>query len=278
MTIQLNPAVLEHNQATANLFVSGLCILHFDINRRVWEINFLRNSDHTFTLNISGNGYNVSEEVGERLEVTTVDGIAPDWNQFPNGYWFSNERFNRGAAQGHDEDFRWVPDLANNWEFLLHGRPRRKPRLGPTIDSITKVELANVLFYTWLKTGYNLTLALGRVPSPIPFGETNETVGADIVCKAGGAIVIKLNGKEYRLPHVPNSPYTIELENTDSNPHQPPPPERIIGDFLLGDFYLYYDFVDVKQPIGFTYDVVCRLKLFKSDDCDCNPAFVSSFV
>ena len=280
MTATLSPDVLDHGQVTANLYLEGLAIMHFDHQVTTWEIDFLRNAKHTLLLSIEGNGHSgdpvvIDPSSPHDIEIIVEDGIAPDWAQFPNGYWFSNETFNRRADLGHPEDFRWVTDLANQSEFLLHGLVRKRTgTLGPSLTSISKVTVKDVIFYTKGKTEYVLTQALLGIPNQLPYGKTNTVVGADIVCADTGVVVIKIDGQVYqRLPHVPNSPYKISLENSESR-SSILPQERILGDFLVGDFFLFYDFLDV---LGLTYDMVCPLSLLHSDDCDCNVGFVSSF-
>lgn len=73
-----------------------------------------------------------------------------------------------------------------------------------------------------------------------------------------------------RLRHVPGSPYTIALVNSEITP----PSEQRADAFRSGDFHLYYDLLDVS---GIHYEMVCLKPLFVSDDCDCNPGFVSHF-
>ena len=277
----LSPTQLDHNLATANLYLEGLAIMHFDHAQTTWEINFLRNEKHTLLVRLNGNGHSnetltLDSDSPHEIEIIVEGGNAPNQAQFPNGYWFSDETFHRRADLGHPEDFRWVPDLANRSEFLLHGLVRRRPTgtLGPALSSVSKVSVSDVIFYTVGKTDYVQTQALLYVPSPFPFGKTNTVVGADILCADTGAVVIKIDGTEYkRLPHVPNSPYQITLENSES---RGPilPPDRVVGEFLVGDFNLVYDFLDVPF---LQYNMFCPKTVLRTDDCDCNVGFVSRF-
>ena len=279
MRIRLDPPELEHTQATANLTVEGLALTHFDKSKKTWEINFLRDKNHKFTLKVRGN---ITKEIVidaavKSIEVSTVKGRDPDFDQFPNGYWFSHELFIRPFDQGHDEDFRWVQNLANRAEFLLHARVRRRMegKLGGTIDSVTELSVPNVIFYTRQKTWYPLTPAIEDIPGIFPIGKTNTMIGADIFCEDKGEVVIAIDGKEWvRLPHVSGSPYQIEFENADTKRFPVPPDELIAKKFIKGDFALYYEFLDVT---GAKYDMLCPERVYRSSDCDCNPAFVSTF-
>lgn len=278
MAVTIAPAELNHIRATANLSVEGLAMTHFDAARRIWEINFLRNTDHTLTLVVSGNG--VFREIPidrtvQSISVSAVRGIMPDFEQFPNGYWFSNQFFLRRIDQGHPEDFRWVPDLANRFEFLLHAQVRPRDAISSsTIDSVTELTIPNVIFYTRQRTWYPLTQAIGPLVDPFALGKTNTMIGADIFCEDGGAVVIEIGGERWELPHVPGSPYQIEFENSDSKRFPVPPDQLIQGEFIKGDFALYYEFLDVA---GAHYDMLCPAEVYRSSDCDCNPSFVSHF-
>jgi hypothetical protein len=279
MTVRFDPAELNHHEATANLYVEGLALTHFDIRRTTWTINFLRNSDHTLTLSIRGNGVDKKitlDRTVKSLRVSTVDGVKPDFNQFPNGYWFSNQFFFRRTDLGHPEDFRWVANLANRAEFLLHALVRPGAiRSGSAIDAATELSIPDIVFYTHHRTDYPVTLSLSNLPDFLPLGRTNTTIGADILCKEGGAIVITINGRKLDpLPHVPGSPYQITFENSDDKRFPVPRNQLIENKFLKGDFGLYYEFVDV---FGAHYDMLCPSHVYYSSDCDCNPAFVSRF-
>jgi hypothetical protein len=274
MTALLNPAELNHNQATANLFIEGLSVTHFKKPQKTWEINFLRNAQHKLRLDVTGKDP-IYIEPGVPITISTVRGIVPDFEQFPNGYWFSNQQFNRITDQGHDEDFRWVPDLANRFEFTLHALVRNRETFGQGVDSINKLSVPNVVFFTREKTWYSLTQAVFNIPDILPYGRTNTTIGADIFCEEGGEVVIEIDGREYaRLRHVAGSPHQIEFENSDSA-HRPGEIIDIFGrKFIKGDFALNYGFLNV---IGIHYEMLCPSNVFHSDDCDCNPSFVSSF-
>ncbi len=276
----LNPAVLAHHRATANLYVEGLALTHFDLGTKTWDVNFLRNSDHTFTLVVSGNGFpedplRIDQSV-RSIRISTVNGIEPDFEQFPNGYWFSNQFFFRRTDLGHAEDFRWVPNLANRAEFLLHALVRPGAiKSGSAVDSVTELSIPNVVFYTKSRTDYPLTQSLLDIPDLLPIGKTNTTIGADILCDEGGAILIEIDGEEWaRLPQVSGSPYLITFENSDNKRFPVAPEELIAGEFIKGDFALYYEFLDV---FGAHYDMLCPKHVYKTSDCDCNPTFVSRF-
>jgi len=277
MALLLNPAEFNHHQATANLYVEGLAMTHFDIGTKTWEINFLRNSDHVFTLTVRGNSRDKQIEITphrQTMRVYTVRGIDPDFEQFPNGYWFSNQFFFRRADLGHPEDFRWVLNLANRAEFLLHGLVRPGAiSSGSIIDSVTKLTVPNVVFYTKSRTDYPLTQSMFDIPDFSPLGRTNTTIAADILCEE--EIVIEIDGEVWhRLPHVQGSPYEITFENSDSKRFPVPPEQLIEKKFIRGDFALYYEFLDV---VGGHYDMLCPDHVYHSSDCDCNPAFVSRF-
>lgn len=279
MALSLDPAQLVHHQATANLYVEGLALTHFDIPTKTWEINFLRNSDHVFTLTVRGNSRDKDVTITpnrQTIRVYTNGGIDQDFEQFPNGYWFSREFFFRRGDLGHPEDFRWVLNLANRFEFLLHGLVRPgELRSGSTIRSVTKLIVPNAIFYTKSRTDYPLTSAVLGIPDFAPLGRTNTTIGADILCREGGEIVIEIDGEVWhRLPHVPNSPYEITFENNDTKRFAVPPDQLIEKKFIRGDFVLYYEFLDV---VGAHYDMLCPDHVYHSSDCDCNPAFVSRF-
>lgn len=277
MSVQIDPAELEHTRATVVLSFEGLFITHFDPSAKTWEIDFLRNSHHTFAMSIMGNGVNTQQTIGSvpNIRITTVGGIAPDFGQFPNGYWFSNQIFSRPADLGHPEDFGWVPDLANLWEFPLHGRVSRRSTLGSRIDSNTMLSVANVILYTRSRTDYPLRQAVSNIPSPFIFGRTNKAIGADILCEDGGEVVIEIDGSApIHLPRVSGSPYVIEFENSDNRRLVTPPDQFIQDQFMIADFSLFYEFVDVS---GIEYDMLCEKRLIVSGDCDCNGGNVSRF-
>src|SRR5688500_8122807 len=102
MAAQLDPAELEHTEATANLSIDGLCIAHFN-REKTWEINFLRNDDHKLRLEVRGNGFHKPpieiDAAVASIKISTVGGKVPDFEQFPNGYWFSNATFPRFTDQ-----------------------------------------------------------------------------------------------------------------------------------------------------------------------------------
>ena len=278
MPVLLSPEPQNHQQATANIYIEGLGLMHFDLERRTWDITFPRNGDHKLILSIERNG---QEQIPSReidpgvssIEISAEGAIPPDWAQFPGGYWFSGS-FNRRGTNNHDEDFRWVTDLANFFELPLHGVVRRRSELGASFISLTTASVPNVIFYTKSTTFYELTLAPLGLPLFYTFGKTNRMVGADIFCEEGGAVIVKIDGTEYaHLPHMPGSPYEITMSNYEPF-GQKIPADRKVGEFKRADFRLYYELVDVFAG----YDMHCPVTVLHTRDCDCDVVRVSNIL
>ena len=274
MTALLNPPELPHDQATANLSVEGLALTHFDKASKSWEIEFLRNAYHDFELSITGRDPIDLRDV-ETITISTVRGIEPDFEQYPNGCWFSGQEFNRRRDEGHPEDFRWVPDFANRTEFPLHALVRRREVLGRDIRSVATLTIPNVVFYTKQKEALPLNQTVLGIPFFVLFGKTDKTIGADISCEEGGQIIITIDGNELDpLPHVPGSPHQIEFKNKDMRTEEGPVIEILGRSFVKGDFALTYQALNF---LGVQSEMLCEAPITKSGDCDCNPNTVSTF-
>ena len=272
MNVKLNPDPLPHGEATANLLIEGLSVMFFNDVARSWDVLFLRDEAHDFTLTIKGNGYRQKcpEKIDlktSRIEISATKPIAPDWNQFPRGFWF-RDPFGRRSSSSHPEDFRWVVDLSSS-ELPLHVSVQLKRTPG---KGLTRLNVGDVIFYTAARTDDELRLALFDGSFTLPFGKTNELVGADIRCENGGEVIVRIDGKECdRLPHVPGKPYTITLSNHEPQSNRIPD-EKVVGQYKRGDFRLYYDVLTVFGK----YDLFCPATVIRTRDCDCETVQVSS--
>jgi hypothetical protein len=273
MDIRLNPDPLPHQQAAANLYIEGLAAMFFNHRQRTWDVAFLRDTKHDFTLTIKNNGY---QQVcptkidlnTSRIEVYATKPVTPNWNQYPNGFWF-HDSFSRTSTTNHPKDFRWVVDLSNRTELPLHVAVWLRPRPG---KGRTVLTIGDAIFYTEAITSYELMVAPFGTALMRRFGKINELIGTDINCESGGEVVIKIDGRECdRLPYVPGSPYTITLSN-----HEPAtniiPDEKKRGNYKMGDFRLYYDLVGVLGQ----YDMFCPQTIIRTRDCDCETVQVSA--
>ena len=237
--------ILPHNEATATVTIDGLAICCFNRKETKWDLAFLHHRNkpaHRLILQVQE--LHRSERLPEQtrlLTFETVNGHYP--NGFPDGFFDNGRIRNRRVepvTQEEKENFRWVMDLEDPHD-VNHGNVTLKKPSFP----VTRAYIENAVFYTSARSPKELILLPdGQDPNqtanPTFYGKTNDEISADILCDAGGQVVIKIDGEEYlRLDHRPGNPWKICLTHLCAQF-----PTSKTG-FEKGDFHLFYDALNI---------------------------------
>lgn len=259
--------LLPHKDATANLSIDGLAICCFNSDRtpKRWEVGFLRHPAHHLTISaVRGSGTPKTYPIDPaalKIEFKTVNGRTPDYGHFKDGF-FDVEKLDRPkrkqkpADDDHKENFRWTLDLDDNND-VGHGRIKRlrRPIYGATVAYIY-----DALFYTLNQTPTSLYLVPeGEDPrilsqselDKLELGMTNDQLGADITCKAGGEVAIVVDGVVIaHLDHKDGEPWRVCLMNMRHHQMRDHETERARtpSDLEAGDFQLYYAAIETTKP------------------------------
>jgi hypothetical protein len=256
---------LPHNTATARIKMDGLAISCFNRARQLWEVGYLRHNQHghRLILDIDGNADTPIEFRSKRgiiIRFETIQGISP-FRDFPNGFFDRGLIANRKVApanQDESENFRWAINLEEPPPDIGHGRGHLVKSPFP----VTRAFIQNAVLYTLdlpvndlhrlLVSENGETMSAGEFNQK-KFGKTNNLIGADITCAAGGAINVVIEDDEKSkiipLPHRPGNPWQITLTNmrpetvaTDRDSHGGHGSVKALAAKpRKGDFHLYYD-------------------------------------
>lgn len=296
--------LLMHDDATANLIFDGLGICCFN-SQKIWEIGFLRDDNHDHDLILDIDGYPnmprpIVDEHGVVIRISAV-GATSQHTDYPKGYYGSGsiaDRKKRPTSLEQAEDFGWVIDLEKPGD-IDHGTGS----LTKPVYPVTRAFIENAVFYTQSRPTKRLHRLLeyedgiGLSDQEFEarmFGRTNDLIGADITCAAGGWINIEIRRAHGAsttigpLRHRHGNPWQISLTNMRGTPvrilRPGKNPHRGHGAGMTeshgrrkGDFQLYYrafKLVDERrrQTLWGYADTID----YKSGRTDCNMAFAGT--
>jgi|SRR6185503_15241385 len=298
---------LPHNNATATVIMDGLGICCFNHRRHLWEMGFLRHTqhDHKLTLHIKGVlSAPITFDPNDRdsvIRIETINGISP-YKDFPDGFFGSEPVGNRKKeltemSVDEKENFRWAINLEDPSDEMKHGKGKL---VKPHGSGVTRAFIAGAVFYTQQPGGKDLyKLTMSEDGSTMPereftahkFGKTNNLTAADITCASDGAVnVIIEDGHGHSriygpLPHRPGNPWQITLQNmrpgrvsfSGHEGHEGSHDETKTETDkrpVRGDYQLYYDAFDLvddlKQRVLWGYP-----EDNQSGRTDCNLVWVS---
>ena len=248
---------LPHNSATATVIIDGLGICCFNHRRQLWEVGFLRNTEHKHQLVLEIKRKLAREKQTKVIDpaetntirIETIGGISP-FKDFPNGF-FDYPRPDRKLEEtqmspDEKETFRWAVNLEDPSD-IDHGTGHLTLPEFP----VTRTFIQNAVFYTKKLPKNNLSRLLvsedGTTMSDPGFeerlfGKTNTLLAGDIACEPTGGVNVviedmKGNSTVIWLEHTPGNPWEITLNNMRMPGH--PVPHS--GNREQGDFQLYYD-------------------------------------
>lgn len=211
---------LSHENVTATVSITGVALGVYNPETKNFEVGFLRHDTHVLTLEVTqklAEGDSVKKFVidkNHRIFIDAENGIAPDQPIYKVG-----ENFSRDDPEHDREDFRWVVDFETE---LNNGKRVKLQR--PKDLTVTEMYVAKPTLYADRKRmttdKFNL-VALDAKGDPIAnstrnFGKFTEGMKADIRCKDGGAVILRVVGPEgfqIRLPQGTAEPHEINLEN-----------------------------------------------------------------
>ena len=240
---------LNHSEAIARVTIDGLGVCCFNSREKKWDLAFLHVPDppcHELVLTVECKDLLRPGETVQLISIETVKGQFPEG--FPNGFRDEGPIADRKILPGTDaatENFRWVLDLEQDVPHRFVGL--KKP---PQSVSLTRVYIHNAVFYTeHISDNYLILVQDGENPNqmanPPLLGRTNDEIGADIFCDAGGQVIIRVNGEErFREAARPGKPWQIYLTNLCAV--SPPLPQG--ATFGKGDFQNFYHVIEVEGP------------------------------
>ncbi|HVG33314.1 MAG TPA: hypothetical protein VM911_09545 [Pyrinomonadaceae bacterium] len=259
----LRPA--KYNTPVAAFTIDGLgaCWFNRHTTPREWEIAFLRDEGHIFTIGVTEMDQqgrivqtfpDTSVDLSKHLRFTVANSSDAHLsrNEFPDGFFKAAPDFSRTGDDSYD--FRWVIDFLG--KEVPHGplvKLLKKLERPGGLD-VTIVSIPNALFYTKSVTEGSVILAEQPKPSQDGFvlGRTNQTVGAGIYATTPGDIgLVNENGDRvlpFPLPYVKGHSYEISLLNMDKVNKLDAKWRTEEDDYVLGDLHRYYDIMEVRGP------------------------------
>lgn len=222
--------------ATATVTLDGLGICGFNLNQPAGprgDVAILRAPEHHFTIQVDDDR---PRDLPDNctIAIGAVDADETVLSQYPDRRFIQGQ-FDRTqpASAGTDnniQDFRWmffIEDTvaqANLPPVTLSRRPA--PAFG-----LTFAYIYDAVFYAANLTVNPITiLPAGQDPNgttPTTIGLANAEVGADIVCKEGGFVIVQVlnehnevyvdnTGKEFRWElNEENKPHSVFLKNEE---------------------------------------------------------------
>jgi hypothetical protein len=270
---------LDHSKATATVSVTGVAISCLNETTHNWEVGLVRVPRHELRITVakvlpSGEVAQVTFQLDDNrhsIFITAANEVIPEQPLF------QKEPFGRKNPDSDPEDIRWIVDLEREFnnekpleltaKFPMTGLLVSHPTLYADSDKLRKeMKLLNLA---------------DPNEQPTEFGTLSEACKADIVCKEGGGVILRVEGPlgfSMLLPHIPGATHGIRIENDC------PPKPKAAGANGTGtqpatnghertDFNLYFDIV--KFGAGVNFDLSAPEGIHGSDAV-CNPAFMGS--
>ena len=237
---------LSHDDVTATVTVTGLALGCYNPSTQNWEVGFIRHERHILTIEVikqtgwrgrSRMKFELDDE--HRIFINTENAIAPDTPIYTVG-----EEFDRQDDTHDPEDFRWVVDL----EKELNGNSQVQLR-HPTVP-VTEMYVSKPRLYADAGRLAIDPYVLVDTENPGPqgtreFGLLTEGAKADIRCRPGGAVILRVEGPQGFQIHLPHGsePHLIHVDNTC--------PETGTED--ESDFVLYYSVVQSTNQTKYDF-------------------------
>lgn len=243
---------LDHSKTTATLSVAGLALSCYNHDASNWEVGFIRAPSHRLDITVTkqspaGTSSTFTFQIDDQhkifIEAQNVD--PPD-----DPLHKPMATFDRLQTSGLDlEDLRWVVDFEKD---LNDGQAvtLKKPEV-----PIIPMFVSNPLLYAdprlfVFNPQANLVLGVERevVRS---FPKFSEGARADITCEDDGEVVLRVEGPlgfELHLPHIPDAPHKIVMDNTC-------PADPLSASEPSSDFKLYYSVIEATEAQKFDIDV-----------------------
>jgi hypothetical protein len=237
---------LPHDKATAIVTVTGLALGCYNPATENWEVGFIRHDKHVLSVK-------VNKELADgtstfKFELDTNHRVFIDAE---NAESVKDPIFTTGGAfdrtnDNHDhEDFRWVVDLETE---LNNGAP---VTLVHPPDPVTEMYVAKPHLYADPNSFTDKATILKNLDDETqsPFGFLAEGCNADITCKPGGGVVLRIEGPQgfsIYLPHGSGTkPHSIVFDNTCPEHNGQQPAEATT------DFTLVFSVVEAPNEKGF---------------------------
>ncbi len=253
---------LETEKATATVSITGLALGCYNKCTQNYEVGFLRHDTHNLTIEVTkklpGGDSTMMYEIKDnqhRIFIDAENAVAPE-----DPIYMAGDNFDRKQVPQDQEDFRWIIDFDSD---LNEGNP---VDLQPPDVPVTEMYISKPRLYSdkdLMTADPHLLVRLDpKSGEPIPgqdpelFGFFTEGIKADITCRKGGAVVLRVDGPQgfhVSLPHG-GEPHQITIKNIC------PPKAANDGsttsedeDLEPTDFRLFYSLI--KDPQGDKFDI-----------------------
>lgn len=258
---------LDHTKATATVSVTGLALGCYNRITRNWEVALLRHPRHVLNIDVTKQTPDGPAKMRFQVDsnhsifVDAKDAITPSDPLYTNG-----AEFNRQAAVDDPEDLRWIVDLEkefNNGEQVVLKRPD---------FPVTPMYVSQPVLYANPYIFDDTEIVnLEDINDVRPFGQLSEGGNADIACRDGGAVILRIVGPlgfDIELTHSGGSTHLIEVDNTC-----PDSPVGTSGG-PSSDFKLYYSIVEDTGREKF--DLKVKKGNVSGDGAVCNKVFLGA--